>query len=269
MLVPPEPDLSTQALTLQLNLESSWLPPELDEPPFLAALIASPRNQELSRLSRQLEQNAHALRWTFLAWTAQHPARTKSLYCRLMPLAQYESGLAQLSRHREQRRQHVQKLLELLQAALPPALLEANSILPTELPELLGRQTAVAWTPTPAPNWEDFLAMELPPQYLSQRLPLLRDCRKRKALARYRQALQEVQDRTKHPLNPDQAWQTLSNKQILQFRAYYLLPFLPGNKPVKALARKVHAQANPYSLTLLSKNGDTLSRDQSHWIPKP
>ena len=266
MFPPQEPDLSLQAMTLQLTLESSWLIPELDEPPFLAALIASPRSPELSRLSINLQQNAHALRRTFLAWTARPPAHQANPNRRLLPLAQYEPALAALRRHQEQRRQHTRELLAILQSALPPAL---QAELPADWPSRLHEQTAALLTPAPAPTWAEFLAAELPRRPWQQKLPFLARRRQRQAQARYRQALQEVQDRAQRPLPPIQAWQPAAGRQILQFRAYYLLPFLPGNNPVKALARKVRAQANPYALTLLNENGDTLALQQSRWIPKP
>ena len=265
----PEPDLSTQALTLQLTLENSWLPPELDEHPFLAALLASPQNQEMSRLSLRLEQNAQALRRAFRAYTVPPPARAAPLSCRLLPLSQYEPCRDQLARHQEQRRQYARELTALVQAALPPALLQANGLNPTDLPNLLHQQLTAQWTITPAPTEAQFLAAELSSHGWSRRLPLLPACRRKQAQARYRQALQDIQERAQSPRLPPQNWQKAPARQALQFRAYYLLPFLPGDNPMKAAARQVRRQANPYALAALLPKGDTQNPEPFRWIPKP
>ena len=233
-----EPDLSRRALTVRLAVSAPMLPPEIDQPQILGLLLRSDRVNELNILWQLLERNTLSLKQTFVCCTAPHPGRKADRWRRLLPLAQYDSCLAQIQRHREERLQLTIKLQELLrQALIPETLPEAM-----ELTAALRRDTAVSWQLTPAPTAEEFPAEELPGIGLAGRIPAWRRQRRRQALARYRQAAAEVQDHQRGPFRPESAWRQFSRVSYwdtVKFRAYLLMPGLLGAGPMRHAALRL------------------------------
>ena len=226
-----DPGLSRRALTVRLTVHTPRLPPEIDQPQVPGLLLSSEQVNELNALGKQLERNTLSLRQTFVCCTAAHPGRKADRWRRLLPLAQYDSCLAQIQRHREERLRLTLKLQELLRQPLSPETLPEVM----ELAAALGQETAVSWQPTPAPTAEEFIAAELQGIGLTGRIPAWRRQRRRQALARYRQAAAEVQDLKSGPFRPESAWRQFSRVSYwdtVKFRAYLLMPGLPGESPM-------------------------------------